>query len=193
MTVLIIILAALVVLLLIYVIATFNGLIRLKNRAEEGYSDIDVQLKRRHDLIPNLVETVKGYASHERQVFENVTAARSNAVAAQGPEAQAQAENALSGALRQLFAVAEAYPELKASQNFIELQDEITDTEDKIQAARRFYNMTVRDLNTKVETFPPRLIAGPAGVSKRDFFELEDRADREVPAVSFEAPPAPRG
>jgi LemA protein len=188
MTVLIIVLVAIVVLLVIYGIMAFNGLIRLRNRAEEGFSDIDVQLKRRHDLIPNLVETVKGYAAHERQVFENVTAARSSAVAARGPEQQAQAEGALTGALRQLFAVAEAYPDLKANQNFIELQDEITDTEDKIQAARRFYNMTVRDLNTKVETFPSRLIAARAGVSKREFFELEDSADREVPVVSFQAP-----
>jgi LemA protein len=185
-TVVIIILVAILVLLVIYAIATYNSLIRLKNRAEEGYSDIDVQLKRRHDLIPNLVETVKGYAAHERQVFENVTAARSNAVAARGPEQRAEAEGALTGALRQLFAVAEAYPDLKANQNFIELQDEITDTEDKIQAARRFYNSTVMELNTKVETVPARFIAGPAGVSKRDFFELEDQRDREVPAVSFE-------
>jgi LemA protein len=149
-----------------------------------------VQLKRRHDLIPNLVETVKGYAAHERQTFENVTAARSRAAAAKGPEAQAQAENALTGALRQLFAVAEAYPELKASQNFIELQDELTDTEDKIQAARRFYNMTVRDLNIKIDQFPSRVLAGMGGFTKREFFELEDRADREVPAVSFGAPSA---
>jgi LemA protein len=188
MTVVLIIIVALIALGLVYVIVAFNGLIRLRTRADEGFSDIDVQLKRRHDLIPNLVETVKGYAGHERQVFEQVTAARSNAVAARGPQAKSQAENELSGALRQLFAVAEAYPELKASQNFIELQDELTDTEDKIQAARRFYNMTVRDLNIKVQTFPSRMIAGMAGVTKRDFFELEDRADREVPAVSFGSP-----
>jgi LemA protein len=123
-------------------------------------------------------------------VFENVTAARSQAVAAQGPEAQGQAENALSGALRQLFAVAEAYPDLKANQNFIELQDEITDTEDKIQAARRFYNMTVRDLNIKVEQFPSRYLAPLAKVTKRDFFEIEEAADREVPQVSFGTPSA---
>ena len=127
--------------------------------AEEAFSDIDVQLKRRHDLIPNLVETVKGYAAHERQTFENVTAARANAVAATGPQQQAQAENALSGALRQLFAVAENYPDLKASQNFLELQNELTDTEDKIQASRRFYNMTVRDLNVKIEQFPSSVVA----------------------------------
>jgi LemA protein len=190
MTVVLIVLVVVIVLLAIYVIAAFNNLIRLRNRAEEGFSDIDVQLKRRHDQIPNLVETVQGYAAHERQVLENVTAARSSAVAASGPEARAQAENALTGALRQLFAVAENYPDLKASQNFLELQNELTDTEDKIQAARRFYNMTVRDLNIKVESFPSRYLAGVANVSKRDFFELEDRADREVPEVSFQAPSA---
>jgi LemA protein len=176
-----------VVLLVIYAVVTFNSLVRLRTRADESFSDIDVQLKRRHDLIPNLVETVKGYAQHERQVFENVTAARSNAVAAQGPAEQGRAETALTGALRQLFAVAEAYPDLKANQNFLELQNELTDTEDKIQAARRFYNMTVRDLNIKVDTFPSRFIAGMAGASKRPFFELEEPSEREVPAVSFGA------
>jgi LemA protein len=190
MTIVIIVLVVLGILIALYGVATFNALIRLNNRAQEGFSDIDVQLKRRHDLIPNLVETVKGYAAHERQVFENVTAARSQAVAARGPEAQAQAENALSGALRQLFAVAEAYPDLKANQNFIELQDEITDTEDKIQAARRFYNMTVRDLNIKVEQFPSRYLAPLANVTKRDFFEIEEPADRAVPQVSFGTPSA---
>src|SRR3954451_3494295 len=187
MTVVLIVIVALIVIAVIYAIAAYNSLIRLQNRADEGYSDIDVQLKRRHDLIPNLVETVKGYASHERQVLENVTAARNTAVAASGPQAQAQAENQLSGALRQLFAVAENYPDLKASQNFLELQNEITDTEDKIQAARRFYNMTVRDLNIKVESFPSRVIANIRNVQKRPFFEIDEPADREVPAVSFGA------
>ena len=190
MTVVVIVVVALLVIAVIYTITTFNNLIRLQNRADEGYSDIDVQLKRRHDLIPNLVETVKGYASHERQVLENVTAARNTAVAASGPQAQAQAENQLTGALRQLFAVAEAYPDLKASRNFLELQNEITDTEDKIQASRRFYNMTVRDLNIKVESFPSRVIANARGVPKRPFFELDEPADREVPTVSFGAPSA---
>jgi LemA protein len=190
MTVVLIVIAVLIVLAVIYVIATNNSLIRLRNRAEEGFSDIDVQLKRRHDLIPNLVETVKGYASHERQVLENVTAARSTAVAASGPHAQAQAENALTGALRQLFAVAENYPDLKASRNFLELQNELTDTEDKIQAARRFYNMTVRDLNIKIESFPSSIIANSRGIQKRDFFELDEPADREVPSVSFGTAPA---
>src|SRR5688500_458971 len=159
MSIALIVLIVLVALLIVYAVVTFNGLVRLRNQSEEAFSDIDVQLKRRHDLIPNLVETVKGYAAHERQVFENVTAARSNAVSAQGPEAQAQAENQLTGALRQLFAVAEAYPDLKANQNFLELQNELTDTEDKIQASRRFYNMTVRDLNTKIEQFPSSIVA----------------------------------
>jgi LemA protein len=174
----------------VYAMVTYNSLVRLRTRAEEGFSDIDVQLKRRHDLIPNLVETVKGYAAHERTVLENVTRARNAAVAAQGPEAQANAENALTGALRQLFAVAEAYPDLKASQNFLELQNEISDTEDKIQAARRFYNMTVRDLNIKIDQFPSSVLARLGNFQKREFFEIEDAADREVPAVSFTTPPA---
>jgi LemA protein len=194
MTILIIVLLVLAALLLLYGVVTYNSLVRLRTQSEEGFSDIDVQLKRRHDLIPNLVETVKGYAAHERATLENVTAARSNAVAARGPQEQAQAENALTGALRQLFAVAEQYPDLKASQNFLELQDEITDTEDKIQAARRFYNMTVRDLNVKIDQFPASVIAGFGNFDKREFFELDEPADREVPVVSFgtvEAPAAP--
>jgi LemA protein len=185
-----IVLIVLVALIALYAVVTFNSIVRLRNQSEEAFSDIDVQLKRRHDLIPNLVETVKGYASHERQVFENVTAARAGAVAAQGPEQQAQAENALTGALRQLFAVAENYPDLKASQNFLELQNELTDTEDKIQASRRFYNMTVRDLNVKIQQFPSSVIARFANAQQREFFELEDPGDREVPAVSFGAAPA---
>jgi LemA protein len=181
----VIVLIVLVALAVIYAVVTYNSLIRLRMQSEEAFSDIDVQLKRRHDLIPNLVETVKGYAAHERQVFENVTRARANAVAAHGPEQQAQAESALTGALRQLFAVAENYPDLKASQNFLELQNELTDTEDKIQAARRFYNMTVRDLNMKIEQFPSRIVARFTNAQKREFFELEDVREREVPAVSF--------
>jgi LemA protein len=188
MTIVILVIVAIVLIAIAYTVATFNGLIRLQNRADEGFSDIDVQLKRRHDLIPNLVETVKGYAAHERQTLENVTAARTAAVAATGPEAQAQAENQLTGALRQLFAVAENYPDLKASRNFLELQNEITDTEDKIQAARRFYNMTVRDLNIKIQSFPSSVIANQRGIQKRAFFELDEPADREVPSVSFGAP-----
>ena len=190
MTVFVIVLVVLAVLGVLYGISTYNRLVRLRTQSEEGFSDIDVQLKRRHDLIPNLVETVKGYASHERATFENVTAARNRAVAAQGPEQQAQAENALTGALRQLFAVAEAYPDLKASRNFIELQDEITDTEDKIQASRRFYNMTVRDLNVKVQQFPSSVIARFANAQEREFFELDEPGDRAVPTVSFGTAPA---
>ena len=190
MSIVVIVLIVLAVLLLIYTVVTYNALVRLRNQAEEAFSDIDVQLKRRHDLIPNLVETVKGYATHERQVFENVTAARSNAVAASGPEQQAAAENQLTGALRQLFAVAENYPDLKASQNFLELQNELTDTEDKIQASRRFYNMTVRDLNVKIEQFPSSVVARFANAQQRDFFELDDPGDRAVPAVSFGTAPA---
>jgi LemA protein len=190
MSVVLIVLLVLAAIAVIYGIVLYNRLVRTRIRADEAFSDIDVQLKRRHDLIPNLVETVKGYAAHERQTFENVTAARAAAVSAHGPQDQARAENALTGALRQLFAVAEAYPELKASQNFIELQDELTDTEDKIQAARRFYNMTVRDLNIMVDSFPSRLVAGMAGASKRDFFGMEDAREREVPAVSFGSAPA---
>jgi LemA protein len=185
MSIALIVILVLAALLVLYGIVTYNRLVRLRTQSEEGFSDIDVQLKRRHDLIPNLVETVKGYAAHERATFENVTAARNAAVAATGPQQQAQAENALTGALRQLFAVAEAYPDLKASQNFIELQDEITDTEDKIQAARRFYNMTVRDLNVKIDQFPSSVIAGFGTFDKREFFELDEPADREVPVVSF--------
>ena len=185
-----IVLIVLIALLVIYAVVTYNSIVRLRNQCEEAFSDIDVQLKRRHDLIPNLVETVKGYAAHERQVFENVTAARSAATAAHGPEAQAQAENQLTGALRQLFAVAEAYPDLKANQNFLELQNELTDTEDKIQASRRFYNMTVRDLNTKIQQFPSSAVARFANANEREFFELDDPAERAVPTVSFGPAPA---
>ena len=184
------------VVLIIGLIAVYNGLIRSRVRVDEAWSDINVQLKRRYDLIPNLVETVKGYAKHESKVFEEVTAARSAAMNASGIEQKAQAENALAGTLKSLFAVSEAYPELKANEGFQQLQAEVTDTEDKIQAARRFYNMTVRDLNIKVDTFPSRFFAGMAGVSKRPFFELDEPAEREVPAVSFgagggQAPTAP--
>lgn len=180
-----IVIGVIVVLLILFVVVMFNGLIRLRNRAEEAFSDIDTQLKRRHDLIPNIVESVKGYAAHERGTFEAVTAARAGAMGAHGPEAQGQAENVLTQALGKLFAVAEAYPDLKANQNFLQLQNELTDTEDKIQASRRFYNMNVRDLNIKVEQFPSNIVAGMAHVEKREFFEIEEPADREVPQVSF--------
>ncbi len=182
------VLAILLIVVIAIVVAVYNALIKLRVRVDEAWSDITVQLKRRADLIPNLVETVKGYASHESQVFENVTKARAAVMtaASQGPKATAQAEGQFESALKSLFAVVEAYPELKASDNFRALQDEITDTEDKVQAARRFYNSGVRDLNTKIQTFPNNLIAGMFNFKQREFFEVEDRAAvEEAPQVKF--------
>jgi LemA protein len=179
------IILGIIVVIVLWVIGVFNGLIKLKNRTDEAWSDIDVQLKRRHDLIPNLIETVKGYAAHEKQAFESVTNARAKAISAQGINEKAKAEDALSGTLKTLFAVAEAYPELKANTNFLQLQTELADTENKIQAARRFYNGNVRDLNIKIETFPSRIIAGMLGFKKREFFEIENAAEKEVPQVKF--------
>ena len=170
--------------IVLWFILTYNRFISLRNRTKEAWSDIDVQLKRRYNLIPNLVETVKGYAVHEKGVFENVTKARSMAMGATGVEEQAKAENALSSTLKTLFAVSENYPDLKASNNFVELQRELRDTEDKIQAARRFYNGNVRDLNTKIEVFPANLVAGTFGFKKMEFFETEEEA-RQVPKVQF--------
>ena len=177
------IIIAVVVVLVLFVWATYNGLVKLNVRVEEAWSDITVQLKRRADLIPNLVESVKGYAAHEKQVFEDVTTARANVVNAtsKGPKETAQAENQCEGALKSLFAVAEAYPDLKANQNFIQLQNELVDTEDKIQASRRFYNGGVRDLNTKIKMFPSNLIAGMLGFHSKEFFEVEDMASVEKP------------
>jgi LemA protein len=152
---------------------------------KEAWSDIDVQLKRRHNLIPNLMETVKGYAKHESQAFESVTKARAAAISAQTPQDHAQAENMLTGALKSLFAVAEAYPELKANTNFLELQRELSDTENKIQAARRFYNGMVRDLNTAIETVPSNFIANTFGFTQVEFFELESETEKAVPEVKF--------
>lgn len=160
---------------------TYNSLVTLKVRVDEAWSDITVQLKRRLDLIPNLVNTVKGYASHEAGVFEKVTEARANALNAQGPKQTAEAENQFEGALKSLFAVAEAYPDLKANQNFRDLQQELVDTEDKIQAARRFYNGGVRDLNTKIKIFPNNIFAGMLGFTEREFFEVENMAEVEQP------------
>jgi len=179
-----------IVLIIIAVIAfwvgiTYNGFVTLRNRAKEAWSDIDVQLKRRYDLIPNLVETVKGYAGHEREVFENVTEARSRAMGAGNLKDKAEAENALSDTLKSLFAVAENYPQLRASENFQKLQDELTDTEDKIQAARRFYNGNVRDLNIKIESFPSNLIASLFNFQKMEFFGVEEAAEREPVKVKF--------
>jgi len=166
--------------MLAWLIAVYNGLIRLKNRVDEAWSDIDVQLKRRYDLIPNLVNTVKGYAAHEKEVFEKVTEARARAMGAGTAADKAQAENMLSNTLKSLFAVAEAYPDLKANQNFLELQRELTDTEDKIQASRRFYNGNVRDFNIKIEVFPNNLIAGMLKFAKREFFETAEEQKEPV-------------
>lgn len=168
----------------IWIIAVYNGLITLKNRVDEAWSDIDVQLKRRYDLIPNLVNTVKGYAAHEKEVFEKVTEARTKAMGAGSAAEKAGAENMLSGALKSLFAVAEAYPDLKANQNFLELQRELTDTEDKIQASRRFYNGNVRDFNTKIQVFPTNVFAGMLNFTKRDFFEAGE-GEKEPVKVEF--------
>ncbi|HUQ39865.1 MAG TPA: LemA family protein, partial [Acidimicrobiales bacterium] len=158
----------------LFVIATYNGLVSRRNRIENAWSQIDVQLQRRYDLIPNLVETVKGYATHEKGTFEAVTQARANALNAQGPAQQAQAENVLSGALKSLFAVSEAYPDLKANANFLELQEELSATEGKIAYARQFYNDSVQSYNTKIQTFPSNLIAGPFGFTEREYFEADD-------------------
>lgn len=172
----------------VWAIALYNGLIRLKNRVDEAWSDIDVQLKRRYDLIPNLISTVKGYAKHESGTFQKVTEARTAAMSAQesgDAKAQAQAENMLSSTLKSIFALAENYPELKANENFLELQRELSDTEDKIQASRRFYNGNVRDFNTKIELFPNNIIAGMLSFAKREFFEVGDEKERENVKVEF--------
>ncbi len=173
------IILAIVIVIVLFLWVAYNSLITLKIRVDEAWSDITVQLKRRLDLIPNLVETVKGYAKHESGVFEKVTQARANALNAQGVKETAAAENQFEGALKSLFAVAEAYPDLKASQNFIELQQELVDTEDKIQASRRFYNGGVRDLNTKIQKFPSNIIAGIFGFKNREFYQL-DEAEQKV-------------
>jgi len=180
----------LVVLIGIYLIALYNGLVTKRNRVDNAWAQIEVQLKRRRDLIPNLVETVKGYAAHERGTFEAVTQARAAAAGAQGPAATAEAEGFLTQALGKLFAVAEAYPDLKANENFLDLQNQLRDTEDKIAVSRQVYNDTVLTFNNAIQVFPAVLIAGPFGFTKREFYEVEDAADREVPEVSF-APNAP--
>jgi len=178
------VIAAIIVVLIIWLIAAYNGLVTTRNRAQEAWSDIDVQTKRRYDLIPNLVEAVKGYMQHEASVFENVTQARSQAMQATGT-AKAGAEDALSGALKSLFAVAENYPQLKANENFLSLQNELTDTEDKIQAARRFYNGMVRDLNTKIQVFPTNLFANMFGFKPMDFFGNLTDAEKQPVQVKF--------
>ncbi|MEX2100305.1 MAG: LemA family protein [Acidimicrobiia bacterium] len=168
-----IIVGVIVVILVLFFWLGYNSLVKNRNRVDNAWSQIDVQLKRRHDLIPNLVETVKGYAAHERGTFEAVTNARANAINAQGPEQAAQAENVLSGALKSLFAVAEAYPDLKANQNFLQLQEELTATEDKVAYARQFYNDSVLTYNTKIQQFPTVILAGMFNFEKRDFFDAE--------------------
>jgi len=189
----IIFLAGIIALVLMGV-GIYNSLVTMRLRVDEGWSDIDVQLKRRYDLIPNLVETVKGYAKHEKETLEAVMAARSKATAINVDASSATAENmaalagaqqGLSGALGKLFAVAENYPDLKANQNFLQLQNDLTDTEDKIQASRRFYNGTVRDYNTKVQTVPSNIVAGMFGFSLREFFEIEDEQERKNVKVEF--------
>lgn len=183
MTLILIILGIVVV----WAVFVFNGFVSLRNRVEEAWADIEVQLKRRYDLIPNLVNSVKGYATHESSAFENVTKARSMAMGATGPTPEhAQAENMLTGALKSIFAIAEAYPDLKANQNFLALQNELSDTENKIQSARRFYNGNVRDLNTKIESFPSNLIARLFNFAKKEFFDLPDSdAAQEAVKVKF--------
>ena len=179
------ILLGLGVLVILWIVSMYNGLVSRRNRTDESWSDIDVQLKRRYDLIPNLIETVKGYMGHERDTLEAVTNARVAAMGAQSVEDHAKAENMLSSALKSIFAVSEQYPDLKASQNFSKLQDELADTENKIQAARRFYNANVRDLNTAIQNFPSNILAGTFGFTTRQFFELQDEAAREPVKVSF--------
>lgn len=173
-----------VILVVLWFVAVFNGIVSLRNRTQEAWSDIDVQLKRRHDLIPNLIETVKGYAKHEKELFEKVTQARADAINAKGAAEAGQAENILTGALKSVFAVAENYPQLRASENFQKLQDELTDTEDKIEAARRFYNGNVRDFNIKIQTFPNSLVAGITGSKAFELFQMNE-AEKATPQVKF--------
>jgi LemA protein len=179
------IILAIVVVIVILLIVIYNGLVQLRVRCDSAWSDIDVQLKRRHDLIPNLVETVKGYAAHEKGTFENIAKFRTQAMQATSPADKAVAENQLTGALRQLFAVAEAYPELKASEEFTQLQGSLNEIEDAIQNARRYYNAVVRDLNTKIQSFPSNIVAGSFGFTQRQFFEISEPTDREPVQVKF--------
>jgi LemA protein len=185
-----IVIVVIIVVLALVLVGIYNGLVRARNKVDEAWSGIDVQLKRRHDLIPNLVETVKGYASHEAATFEKVTAARADAIKARTPGEAAAAEGILTQALGGLFAVAEAYPQLRAVESFTQLQSELSNTEDQIAAARRLYNGNVQIFNTKIQQFPAVLVAGPFGFSAREFFEIEDPTDREPVQVSFTSPPA---
>ena len=175
------------VVLLVWAVAVYNGLVAMRQRVNQAFADIDVQLKQRHDLVPNLVETVKGYATHERGTLEEVVKARNAAMTAQGPAQQAAAENMLSGALRQLFALSEAYPDLKANQNFQQLQAELSDIENKLAAARRFFNNAVQEYNTGIEQFPAALLAGPLGFQRREFFDVAEARPQleQAPSVKF--------
>jgi LemA protein len=179
------VLLAVVVLLILFVVAIYNKLVGKRNRVKESWAQIDVQLKRRYDLIPNLVETVRGYASHEKETFDRVTMARTAAINASGVQEQARAENLLTGALKSLFAVAEAYPQLKANENFMQLQEELTSTENKIGFARQHYNDVVRDFNTAVQQVPANVVAGTFGFKEEAYFEIEEPAVREAPKVKF--------
>lgn len=179
-----------VVLVLLYLVAIYNRLVRLRALVKEAFSGITVQLRRRADLIPNLVETVQGYATHEREVFEGVSKARAASVSAGSVEATAQADAQLTGMLGRLFAVAEAYPELKANQNFLQLQDQLASIETELQGARRYYNATVRDLNSTIQSFPPVLIARPMGFTEEPFYQDEDQSIQNAPKVSFPRPAA---
>ena len=185
MLVILLVVGGLILAVGLWLIATYNGLVGLRNALKNAWSQIDVQLKRRYDLIPNLVETVKGYAKHERETFENVIKARQAGIDAKTVKDQAQAENMITGALRQLFALSEAYPDLKANQNFLALQEELASTENKIAFSRQYYNDTVQTFNTRQQQFPANMIAGMLGFTPADFFEIEDPAARETPKVKF--------
>lgn len=184
------IILGILVLLVIFLVAMYNGLVRLKIQCDNAWADIDVQLKRRYDLIPNLVETVKGYAAHEKDTLEGVISARNRAMTASTPGEKAEAENLLSGALKNLFALAEAYPQLRAIESFTSLQNSLSQIEDTVQNARRYYNAVVRDLNTKIEQFPTNIVANMLGFKARQFFEVTAAAEREAPKVSFTTPRA---
>ena len=179
------IIIAIIVIIAFAAVGIYNGLIKLRNTSEQAWSDVDVQLKRRYDLIPNLVETVKGYASHEKETFEKVVQARNQAMGASSPGEKAQAENFLQSTLKSLFALAEAYPELKANQNFLDLQNELLNIEEQIQLARRYYNAVVRDLNTKIESVPSNIVANMFHFENREYFELDSEEQRETPKVDF--------
>lgn len=180
-----IVIVAIVVIVGLWYVATRNGIIASRNRVDESWSGIDVQLKRRHDLVPNLVETVKGYATHEQQVFENVTEARAKAMSSTGVEDTAQTESALTRAMADLRAVAENYPDLKATENFQQLSRNLSELEDEIQASRRIYNSNVQSYNTKIQQFPASIVANQGGFTDKEFFEIADAAERETPSVSF--------